>query len=76
VVSDREAMANDLDADLHARDEGEVPFTLARLMGHDDICDLLGPLMNDAQEKDPDVHFRGRIESFESQLRRLRALLK
>jgi hypothetical protein len=45
-------------ADLHARDEGEVPFTLARRRGHDDICDLLGPLMKDAQEKDPDVHLR------------------
>src|SRR5262245_28065968 len=39
-------------ADLYARDEGDSAFSLARLAGHDDICDFLRPLMIEAQKKD------------------------
>ncbi len=28
-------------ADLYARTEGDIPFTVARLNNHDDICDFL-----------------------------------
>ena len=32
-------------ADVHARTEGDSPWDLARIGGHTEICDLLGPLM-------------------------------
>jgi ankyrin repeat protein len=62
-------------ADLHAQTEGDVPFALARLNGHDAICDLLGPLMEQAQEKDGQVWLRARIAHLERELRRLRRTL-
>ena len=61
--------------DLYAQTEGDVPFTLARLNGHDAICTLLAPLMKQAQEKDGQVWLRVRIAHLERDLRRLRALL-
>jgi hypothetical protein len=30
--------------------EGDTPFATARLGGHDDVCELLAPLMKDAQK--------------------------
>ena len=56
----------DCGADLFALSEGDAPFTTARLGGHDDICELLAPLMEEAQKHDPDVWVRARI----AQLRR------
>jgi ankyrin repeat protein len=53
-------------ADMFALSEGDSPFTKARLSGHDNICDLLAPLMQDAQKRDPEVWVRARI----TQLRR------
>lgn len=53
-------------ADLFALSEGDAPFTRARLAGHDDVCDLLGPLMTMAQSNDSKVWVRARI----AQLRR------
>jgi len=35
----------DRGADLFALSEGDSPFTTARLHGHDQLCDLLVPLM-------------------------------
>jgi ankyrin repeat protein len=56
----------DSGADVFALSEGDAPFTTARLGGHDDICEMLAPLMEDAQKRDPNVWVRARI----AQLRR------
>jgi len=48
-------------ADLFALSEGDPPFTAARLGGHDLICELLTPLMEEAQKRDPNVWVRARI---------------
>lgn len=53
-------------AELFALSEGDMPFATARLGGHDDICKLLAPLMEEAQKRDPNVWVRARI----AQLRR------
>jgi ankyrin repeat protein len=53
-------------ADLFALSEGDTPFATARLAGHDDICELLAPLMKEAQSRDPNILIRARI----AQLRR------
>lgn len=59
-------------ADLFALSEGDSPFATARLSGHDNICELLAPLMEQAQKQDPSVWVRARI----AQLRREIALLE
>ena len=56
----------DSGADIFALSKGEPPFATARLSGHDDICELLAPLMEDAQKRDPKTWVRARI----AQLRR------
>ena len=56
----------DSGADVFALSEGDSPFATARLGGHDDICELLAHLMEDAQKRDPNVWVRARI----AQLRR------
>jgi ankyrin repeat protein len=56
----------DSGADVFALSEGDAPFTTARLGGHDDICELLAPLMDETQRRDPNVWVRARI----AQLRR------
>jgi ankyrin repeat protein len=48
-------------ADIFALSEGDTPFATARLGGHDEICDLLGPLMKQAQSLDPTIWVRARI---------------
>jgi hypothetical protein len=48
-------------ADIFALSEGDAPFATARLGGHDEICDLLAPLMKQAQSLDPKVWVRARI---------------
>jgi len=53
-------------ADMLALSEGDPPFATARLSGHDHICDLLAPLMEQAQSLDPEIWVRARI----AQLRR------
>jgi|SRR5580692_6317241 ankyrin repeat protein len=53
-------------ADVFALSDGDAPATTARLGGHDDICELLAPLMEEAQKRDPNVWVRARI----AQLRR------
>lgn len=53
-------------ADLFALSEGDAPFTSARLSGHDDICELLAPLIKEARKRDPNVWVWARI----AQLRR------
>ena len=63
-------------ADLYAQTEGDTPFGLARLTGHDDVCDLLRPLIREAQTRDPQVWVRVRIAHLQRELRRLEALLQ
>jgi ankyrin repeat protein len=59
-------LLTDSGADVFALSEGDAPFTTARLGGHDDICELLAPLMEETQKRDPNVWVRARI----AQLRR------
>jgi len=63
-------------ADLYARAEGDTPFVKARLGGHDDICDLLRPMMLDAQKKDPHFWTRMRIAHLQRELHRLEQSLR
>lgn len=53
-------------ADLFALNEGYPPFTAARLAGHDNICDLLSPLIEKELAQDNKIWIRARI----GQLRR------
>ena len=48
-------------ADIFALSEGDTPFATARLGGHDEICDLLAPLMKQSQSLDPTIWVRARI---------------
>jgi ankyrin repeat protein len=48
-------------ADIFALREGDTPFANARLGGHDEIYDLLAPLMKQAQSLDPTIWVRARI---------------
>ncbi len=56
----------DSGANIFALSEGDPPFATARLSGHDHICDLLAPLMERMQSRDPHIWVRARI----AQLRR------
>jgi|SRR5580692_7548573 ankyrin repeat protein len=62
----------DKGADMFALSEGDAPFATARLGGHDEICDLLAPLMEQAQSRDLKIWVRARI----AQLRREIAYLE
>jgi ankyrin repeat protein len=53
-------------ADLFALSEGDSPFTSARLGGHDRVCEVLAPLMQQAQSHDPKIWLRAKL----TQLRR------
>ena len=53
-------------ADLFALSEGYPPFTTARLAGQDAICEMLAPLMDRAQKRDPRAWLKARL----GQLRR------
>jgi ankyrin repeat protein len=62
----------DSGADIFALIEGDTPFATARLGGHNDICQLLEPLMEERQRHDPKIWIRARI----AQLRREIATLE
>jgi ankyrin repeat protein len=55
-------------ADVFALSEGDPPFTKARLSGHDNICDLLAPLMQEVQKRDPEVWARARIAQLKREI--------
>lgn len=55
-------------ADIFALSEGDPPFTTARLSGHDNICDILTPLMNDAQKRDSKAWVRARIAQLKREI--------
>lgn len=61
----------DRGADLFALSEGDVPFTSARLHGHDEICDLLGLLMKQVQSQDSKIWIRARIAQLRREIARL-----
>lgn len=63
-------------ADMYAATEGDTRFSLARLNGHDDICELLRPLLDRARADDPNVWINFRIAHLRSEIRRLEELLK
>jgi ankyrin repeat protein len=58
----------DRGADLFALSEGDAPFTTARRGGHDNICDLLAPLMQRTQERDPKAWTRARIVQLQREI--------
>jgi len=62
-------------ADLFAQSEGYPPFTVARLGGHDAICDYLSPLMRSAQASQPNVYIKSRIDQLRREISRLEATL-
>jgi ankyrin repeat protein len=63
-------------ADLFALSEGELPFTSARAMGHDQICDFLAPLMKQLQSQDPRIWARARITRLRREIGLLEAQLR
>ena len=65
----------DSGADLFAMNEGDIPFTSARLAGHDAICDFMAPLMAEAQSKEPKIWVRARIVQLQREIARLEAEL-
>jgi ankyrin repeat protein len=62
----------DKGADMFALSEGYPPFTVARLAGHDHICDLMAPLLQEAHDGASKAWVRARI----GQLRREIACLE
>jgi len=58
-------------ADVHALSEGNAPFTIARFMKKDHICEYLGPVMKKRQQLDPKVWTRARINQLRNEIRRL-----
>jgi ankyrin repeat protein len=62
-------------ADLFALNVGDLPFTRARLAGHDSICDFLKPLMEQAQSGDQKIWLRARIAQLRRELAYLEAAL-
>jgi len=58
----------DRGADIFALSEGDTPFTTARRGGHDNICDLLVPLMQEVQKRDPKVWVRARIGQLQREI--------
>jgi ankyrin repeat protein len=63
-------------ADLFAQSDGDLPFTTARLGGHDHICDWLAPRMKKAREQEPQTWIRGRIDQLKREIARLEAQLE
>jgi ankyrin repeat protein len=65
----------DSGADLFAMNEGDIPFTSARLAGHDAVGDFMAPLMAEAQSKEPKIWARARIAQLKREVARLEAEL-
>jgi ankyrin repeat protein len=63
-------------ADMFAMSEGDTPFASARLAGHDQICDLLGPLMQQVQGQEPKIWVHARIGQLRREIARLEAELE
>jgi uncharacterized protein len=63
-------------ADLFVLSEGESPFTSARVAGQDQVCDLLAPLMQQAQLQDPKIWLRARIAQLQREIASLEVKLQ
>jgi ankyrin repeat protein len=63
-------------ANLFAMSEGDSPFTSARIAGHDQVCDFLGPLMKQSQSQDQDIWVRARIAQLQREIAGLEARIK
>jgi ankyrin repeat protein len=61
-------------ADVHACDQGDTPFSLARIRGHAEICDLLGTAMEQKQQ-DPHVWTKVKIALLRREIARLEKTL-
>ena len=70
---DMVALLVEHEADAHALSQGDAPFAVARMAGHDSICEFLRPYMEGIQSQDPDVWTRKRIEHLQDEIRRLEA---
>ncbi len=61
-------------ADPFARTAGDLPFTTARLSGHDEICELIGAYTNKGSDTHLEMHSKhlralaGSIEKLEKQI--------
>jgi ankyrin repeat protein len=62
-------------ADLFALSEGEPPFATARIAGQDQLCELLAPLMQQAQSQHPKIWLRARIAQLRREIASLEAKL-
>lgn len=62
-------------ADMFTFSEGDTPFATARLGGHDTICDMLAPLMQEAQKRDPKAWVRARIAQLKREISSLETKL-
>lgn len=58
----------DRGADIFALSEGDAPFTTARRGGHDNICEMLAPLMQAAQKRDLKAWVRARIAQLQHEI--------
>ena len=58
----------DSGADMFALSEGDTAFTTARRGGHGNICEMLAPLMQEAQQCDPRVWVRARIAQLQREI--------
>jgi len=63
-------------ADLFAQSEGELPFSIARLYGHDAICEYLAPLVDRHLQADPQAYIKSRIAQLKREIDKLEAKLR
>lgn len=62
-------------ANLFAQSEGDLPFSVARLGGHDAICAYLSPLMASVQASQRNVYIKSRIDQLRREISRLESSL-
>ena len=55
-------------ADIFALSDGDAPLATARLGGHDAICEILAPLMQEAQKHSPKAWVRARIAQLQREI--------
>lgn len=63
-------------ANLFAMSEGDTPFASARIAGKNQVCDLLAPLMKQANSQDPHIWVRARIAQLKREIVELELRIK
>lgn len=63
-------------ADVRARTEGDIPFTTARLSGHDEICELLKPFMEVHDQDESGQKSQKHLEKLDSSIKDLEKQIK